>query len=216
MAGRSATHPSGWSGAPRDQDDALRARLQRPEVVVARERLDDEARRPRRTPTRSSGPTRRSRSTRTQRDRAPRRAPTPRRSSSGGRRSTPGRRSRCRSWSRSAPCSGSSRTHSSDEAAVVARQVVGVGQPRVDDREAARREVRGERRDRVGLVAARAHQEDRVQGDDRQPVACRRPARRTVAGVALDEAQATRDRRRRPRRPRAGPARASPGRGPRR
>ena len=69
---------------------------------------------------------------------------------------------------------GSSRIHSSDEAAVVARQVVRVGQPGVDDRQAARRQVRGQRRDRAACSRARAHQEQRVEGDDRQPVARRR------------------------------------------
>ena len=68
-----------------------------------------------------------------------------------------------------APVSGSSRSHSRIEPAVEPREVVGVGQPDVDDGEAARREVRGERPERRALGRAGREEEQRVQGENARP-----------------------------------------------
>ena len=90
-----------------------------------------------------------------------------------------------------------------DQPAVEAGEVVGVGQPDVDDGEAARREMAGHRRERLALGVARREEEQRVEGDERQP---------ERAGGRAGRARACRPRRarsaaRRPRRPR----RAAPG-----
>ncbi len=57
-----------------------------------------------------------------------------------------------------------------DDPAVVASQVVGVRQPHVDGGDAAGGEMGGERGDGRRLSVAVTEQEQRVQGDERQPV----------------------------------------------
>ena len=65
----------------------------------------------------------------------------------------------------SRPVSGSVADPLQDEPAVVPREVLGVGQPGVDDGEAARREVRGERRDRGRWSARVPIRNSELSGD---------------------------------------------------
>ena len=99
-----------------------------------------------------------------------------------------------------------------DHPAVEAGEVVGVGQPDVDDGDPARREVRRDRPERLPLAVAGREQEQRVQGDERE---AERAGRREVEieQVRLDdlEPSAARDGRRG--RVAPEPGRASPDRG---
>ena len=73
-----------------------------------------------------------------------------------------------------------------DQPAVEAGEVVGVGQPDVDDGEAARCEMAAIVDERLALGRPRCEQEERVQGDERQP---ERAGRRQIQAeqVGLDE-----------------------------
>ena len=98
-----------------------------------------------------------------------------------------------------------------DQPSVEPGEVVGVGQPDVGDREAARGEMAGHRRERLPLGRPRGEEEERVQGDDRQPEGARRRQRQPEE-VGLDELESIALPGRAARVARPGHVRASPGR----
>ena len=188
------------------------------EVVVAGERLDAQARRPRRSARARPAPTSRRRSLADPADAAARPGGPPRRSRSGA---TVPVAASC--WARAdlghdVAGLGVGRGPTRGQPAVVAGEVVGVGQPRVDDGEAARREVGGERRERVaaGRVAGAPAGRASSAAMNARRVTRRRRGRRRSSRSRLDERQpAVGDARAVGARGR-GPGRASPGRGRRR
>ena len=195
----------------REQDDALRAALQRPEVVVAGEGLDPQARRlghrhelVGRRPAAAcrpgpSGP-------------AARPGRPPRTWWSGARSLVVGSQIALPVLVTVRPVPGSSRTHSSTRRPSYRARSSASGSQQSTTASPPGREVRRERRDRGGLVGAGAHEEQRVERDERQ---LERPRGREadLAGVAVHELEAPRRRDAGARRRRPAPARASPGRG---